>query len=134
MSQQKKYKFDLLAEDATMASNNFMGSQTGQGNGVTRPKKMSIMDLLKSQDDLKERQKESPGSLPYPVSTSVLDKFAEAYHAVNDIKSILKQTAQNPIISTDKKHKKAVSQMFDKCNKIQKMIELCGGDLDDLIP
>jgi hypothetical protein len=132
MSKQKKYKFDLLAEDATMASNNFMGSQTGQGSGVTRPKKMSIMDLLKSQDDIKERQKQAPGQLPYPVSTSVLDKFAEAYHAINDIKSIIKQTAQNPIISTDDDNKKAVAKMFDKCNKIQQAIESCGEDLDEL--
>lgn len=134
MSKQKKYNFDLLAEDLTMASNNFMGTQTGQGNGVTRPKKMSIMDLLKSQDDVKERQKQAPGSLPYPVSTSTLDKFADAYHAINDIKSILKQTANNPMISTDENRKKAVTKMFKKCNMIQRLIELCGEDLDALAP
>jgi hypothetical protein len=134
MSKQKKFKFDLLAEDLTMASNNFMGNQTGQGSGVTRPKKMSIMDLLKAQDDLKKRQDDAPGVLPYPVNTSVLDKFADAYHSINDVKNILKQTINNPIISTDKTNKKAVTQMYKKCNKVQELIELCGEDLDILLP
>jgi len=132
MSKHKKFKFDLLAEDLTMASNNFLGGNGG--SGITKPKKMSIMDLLKAQDDIKQRQDDAPGVLPYPVNTSVLDKFADAYQSINDIKNILKQTVNNPIISTNKVSKKAVTQMYKKCNKVQELIESCGDDLDHLLP
>ncbi len=134
MSKKKKYQFDILTEDLTMASNNFISSQTGQGSGVSKPRKMSIMDLLKSQDDLVKRQDQQPGQLPYPVSTSVLDKFSDAFLAINDIKNILKQTVNNPLISTNKTKKKAVTAMWEKCNKLQKLIELAGNDLDKLLP
>ena len=134
MFRKKKYNFDLMTEDLTMGSNNFAGSDVGQGNGISKPKKMSIPDLLKGQDDLKDRQNAQPGSLPYPISTSMLDSFANSYRAINDIKSTLKQTVNNPVISTDDNNRKAVKRLFAKCNKIQEMIESCGDELDALLP
>ena len=124
MFRKKKYNFDLLTEDLTMGSNNFAGSDVGQGNGISKPKKMSIPDLLKGQDDLKDRQNANPGSLPYPISTSMLDSFANSYRDINDIKSTLKQTVNNPVISTDETNRKAVKRLFAKCNKIQEIISL----------
>jgi len=134
MFRKKKYNFDLLTEDLTMGSNNFAGSDVGQGNGISKPKKMSIPDLLKGQDDLKDRQNANPGSLPYPISTSMLDSFANSYRDINDIKSTLKQTVNNPVISTDETNRKAVKRLFAKCNKIQEIIESCGDELDALQP
>lgn len=130
----KKYKFDLIAEDLTQQSSNFIGSQTGQGQGTQRPKKVSIMDLLKVQDDLQKRSETAPGALPYPLTTSVFDKFVESFTAINDIKSILKQTVNNPVISTDDENKQAVQKMYKKLEKIQVLIKMCGEDLDKLIP
>lgn len=134
MKRKKKYSFDLIAEDLTMASNNFAGSQTGQGSGMSKPKKMSIPDLLNSQKDLKKRQDSQPGTLPYPVTTSVMDMFTAAYSSINDVKAILKQTVNNPVISTDDDNKEAVVSMFNKCRKIQELIKRCGDDLDKLLP
>lgn len=134
MKPEKKYRFDIIAEDLTMASNNFAGSQVGQGNGMSKPKKMSIPDLLKSQEDTKDKQNNNPGTLPYPVTTSVMDMFLAAFQSINDVKGVLKQTVNNPIIATDKGNREAVKQMYEKCNKIQSLIKSCGGDLDNLLP
>jgi len=136
MSKKKKFKFDLLAEDMTMggASQNFAGGQVGQGSGQSKPKAMSIMDLIQAQEDLKDKQNNAPGNLPYPVSHSTLQSFASAYFAIQDVKNTLRRTVDNPLISSDEDKKKAVMKMYDKCVKLQQLIELCGNDLDALTP
>ena len=75
-----------------------------------------------------------PGALPYPLDHSVLDKFAEAYFAIDSVKTLIRQTVNNPLITGNKENKKAVKSMYSKCTKLQKLIELCGNDLDDLLP
>ena len=134
MSKKKKFKFDLLAEDLTMgsASQNFIGGQVGQGSGQVIPRKMSIMDLVNTQKDLKDKSRNSPGTLPYPVNSSTLDQFAAAYFSIQDVKNTLKQTVNNPLIASDDVKKKAINDMYIKCEKLQKLIELCGNDLDKL--
>ena len=141
MSKKKKFKYDALAEsmisETNLASNNFMGNGSGSGpsaGGMTKPKKMSILDLVKTQDDLIKKQDDMPGTLPYPLDHSALDKFAEAYFAIDSIKTLIRQTVNNPLITGDKENKKAVKSMYEKCSKIQKIIELCGNDLDALLP
>jgi hypothetical protein len=136
MSKKKKFKFDLLAEDLTMGSTsqNFIGGQTGQGSGQTKPQAMSIMDLIDAQQTLKDKQDNAPGQLPYPVSHSTLQRFADAYFAIQDVKNTLRRTVDNPLISSDDNKKEAVMKMYDKCLKLQKLIELCGNDLDTLSP
>lgn len=142
MSKKKKFNYDSLVEgvineDANLASNNFMGSGSGSGpsaSGMTKPKKMSIIDLIKAQDDMVDKQDKAPGTLPYPLNSSVLDKFAEAYFAIDAIKGLIRQTVNNPLITSNKDNKKAVKSMYSKCTKLQKLIELCGNDLEDLLP
>lgn len=136
MSKNKKYKFDMLTEDLTLGSNNFMGGgSSGNGPGqAAKPRKMSVIDMVKAQNMLKDKEEKNPGALPYPLSTSVMDKFAEAYFAIETIKQTLHQTVNNPLISKDEDNKKAVNKMYDKCRKLQQLIELCGNDLDDLLP
>lgn len=141
MSKKKKFKYDDLAEsminETNLASNNFMGNGSGAGPssaGMTKPKKMSIIDLVKAQDDLIKKQDDMPGTLPYPLDHSVLDKFAEAYFAIDSVKTLIRQTVNNPLITGNKENKKAVKSMYSKCTKLQKLIELCGNDLDDLLP
>ena len=129
----KKYKFDMLTEDLTLGSNNYMGS-SGGNSGATKPKRMSILDMIKAQEKMVDQQNHQPGVLPYPLSTGVLEKFSEAYFAIESIKQLLKQTSNNPLISDVKENKEAVIKMHDKCKKLQHLIELCGNDLDTLTP
>lgn len=132
MTLNKKYKFDMLTEDLTLGSNNSMGS--GGNSGASKPKRMSIIDLVKAQEMMIDQQDKQPGLLPYPLSTSVLEKFAEAFFAIESVKQILKQTANNPLISDDEDNREAVKKMYKKCRQLQQLIELCGNDLDTLIP
>jgi len=115
-------------------SQNFTGGQVGQGSGQSKPQAMSIMDLIDTQTTLKDRQRDAPGALPYPVSHSTLQRFAEAYFAIQDVKNTLRRTVDNPLISSDKNKKAAVMKMYNKCLKLQKLIEMCGNDLDTLTP
>ena len=104
----KKSKFDLVLEDLTMASNNYPGGQTGQGSGMTKPKKMSIIDLITTQKDMVDKQENNPGTLPYPMETTVMDSLADAYLKLEDVINTIKQTVNNPLITSDEDKKDAV--------------------------
>lgn len=133
MSDDKKSKFDMVLEDLTMGSNNFAGGQVGQGSGMSRPKKMSVIDLISMQKDTEEKHKQT-GALPYPLDTTVLDRLADSWMCIEDVINTIKQTVNNPLITSDKEKKQAVKQLYKKCKYIQKAIQSCGDDLDDLLP
>lgn len=134
MESDKKSKFDTILEDLTMASNNFAGSQTGQGSGMSRPKKMSVIDLITAQKDLESKQRANVGTLPYPLDTTVMDRLADAWMQLEDVVNVIKQTVNSPLITSDKQHRQSVKQLYKKCRYAQKTIQSCGDDLDQLLP
>lgn len=123
-----------MLEDLTMASNNFASNQTGQGSGITKPKKMSVIDLVTAQKDMAEKQKDNPGTLPYPLDTTVLDCLADSWLKLEDVISTIKMTTNSPLITSDEEKKKAVREMYKKIRYAQKIIKSCGDNLDDLLP
>lgn len=124
----------MVLEDLTMASNNFAGSQTGQGSGMSRPKKMSVIDLISMQKDVADKQKNGNGTLPYPLDTTVLDCLASAWMQIEDVVNVIKQTQNNPLITSDEENVESVKQLYKKCRYAQKVIQSCGDNLDELLP
>lgn len=123
----------MVLEDLTMASNNFAGTQTGQGSGMSRPKKMSVIDLITAQKDMEDKQKNN-GTLPYPLDTTVIDCLANAWMQIEDVINTIKQTQNNPLITADEDNVESVKQLYKKCRYVQKAIQSCGDNLDDLLP
>ena len=121
----------MILEDLTMGSNNFPGSQTGQGSGMSRPKKMSVIDLISMQKDTEKKIKAN-GTLPYPLDTSVLERLANTWMSIEDIINIIKQTVNNPLITSDEDKKSATKELYKKCRYAQKIIQSCGDNLDEL--
>lgn len=68
------------------------------------------------------------------MDTTVMESLADAFLRLEDVISTIKQTVNNPLITSDDDKKDAVKSMYKKVRYCQKIIKSCGDDLDDLSP
>ena len=70
----KKSKFNLLVEDLTQQSQNFVSNDVRP----QRPKQVSLLDILRSHQDQKEGNNTTP-LLPQPLNNGFVDLIGDLY-------------------------------------------------------
>ena len=118
----------VLLEDITMP-----GGQYTQTVGTSeKPRKVSLLDIIKYQEYLDDELQRAPRVLPAPLTDGVIDQIADVYANVTSIQSELEQVMQNPLIVDSADAVKVVKLMYKKFEKIKLIIKSLADNMDEL--
>ena len=133
MSQEKNKK-ETLFEDLQVGSNNFMGVGKGPGQSSMelKPKKITLMDLIKQAQDWENEMGKAPNRLPYPLQDGLGEQLGDLYVKNEEIKSKVAQSAKFSIIKDNEKAYESVQRIYKKLSTISAAIKDVVDDIDNL--
>ena len=133
MSQEKNKK-ETLFEDLNAGSNNYMGTGKGAGQSsmALKPKKITLMDLIKQAQDWENEMGKAPNRLPYPLQDGLGEQLGDLYVKNEEIKSKVAESTKFSIIKDNKQASKAVMKIIKKLSAIEQAIKSIAIDIDDI--
>jgi len=124
----KKTRFNTIVEDTMQQTQNFISNDTRE----LAPRKVSILDLVQQQNKMQDDIDKAPDIIPAPLNNGIIDHIGNLYITSMDIRDILSQAQNNPLVRDNEKANKIVSKMKTKLEKISEAIKSLGSDIDEL--
>jgi len=120
-----KKKFSALNEDSSMIYNKWV-------SGIA---KRELDSEVITVDDIVDRfrnRTEAPKILPYPLN-NILDFLGELFVQSANLRRLLAQSINNPIVKENKEKILAVKEINEKMDKIQQIIFSVTKDLNKIV-
>jgi hypothetical protein len=125
-----KLKFEdvtkLVTEDATVQADKWA---TGVSGRYHRPQQLTLIDLLKKQDDQHPNYVRAPQGMPHSAQMMV-ELVGEAVLKVEQIRAALRIAQSNPIIAENKKAQLRLDTIINKTKRIMEIVKSIGTDID----
>lgn len=133
MSQEKNKK-ETLFEDLNAGSNNYMGTGKGAGQSsmALKPKKITLMDLIKQAQDWENEMGKAPNRLPYPLQDGLGEQLGDLYVKNEEIKSKVAESTKFSIIKDNEQAYKSVQRIHKKLSTIGAAIKDVVEDIDNI--
>ena len=125
-----KLKFDdvtkLVTEDQTVQADKWA---TGISGRYHRPQQLTLIDLLKKQDDQHPNHVRAPHGMPHSAQMMV-ELVGEAVLKVEQIRAALRLAQSNPIVAENEKAQIRLDTIINKTSRIMEIVNSIGDDID----
>lgn len=120
--------FEKLYEDAAMYGNKWTG---GIANRSLKPEQITIADALK--DSERRLKDDKVGNVnPYP-SQGIEEKIGDAFLRLEEIRILLDQTLQNPLVKDTTENRVGVRQAIKDIKAAEKSLKTAVKTLDKIM-
>ena len=127
MASGKKQKIN---ESPSVTSNNYLN--VGDSGTNLKPAKVSLVDVFNQHAKMQADAQSSPGILPYPLNSTVIDELGEVVVGVSDVEKKVRGAGSVNFIKDNPKAAKAVKEILEALSDAKKKIGHAAQQLDNL--
>ena len=114
-------KDKILSEDQTIQGNRWQQDPSGK---VQNTRQISLLDLV----NMTNPDTQNPNNVP--SMQNFLEIVSDIYLNADNLEHAINLVSKSPVLKDKSSSKEELKNMFEKVQKIKKLIELIGKDID----
>lgn len=121
-------KDKILSEDQTIQGNRWQQDPSGK---VQNTRQISLLDLVNMTNPDTQNPNNVPSSeTPIHGMQNFLEIVSDIYLNADNLEHAINLVSKSPVLKDKSSSKEELKNMFEKVQKIKKLIELIGKDID----